>query len=120
MSQDLELSVRNNRRASQYELFADGERLGFAQYQESPKALAFVHTEIAPEVGGGGLGGVLVRSALDDARDKGLAVLPYCTFVLHFIDTHREYLDLVPDHRRHYFGLPTDAEAAASPAGSGE
>jgi predicted GNAT family acetyltransferase len=115
-----QLTVRNNQEAGQYELDADGLRLGLAQYQASPTAVAFVHTEIAPEVSGQGLGGVLVRAALDDVRSRGLAALPYCTFVRHFIETHPEYMDLVPADRRPAFGFPvTLPQAANSPAGEG-
>jgi predicted GNAT family acetyltransferase len=117
MSKTPELAVQNDRAAGQYELLADGVQLGLAQYQESPTAIAFVHTEIAPEVSGQGLGGVLVRAALDDVRARGLAALPYCTFVRHFIDTHPEYLDLIPADRRPAFGFPVELPAAANSLG---
>lgn len=105
MNQTPTLTVQNDQDAGQYELLADGVQLGVAQYQASPSAVAFVHTEIAPAVGGQGLGGVLVKAALDDVRERGLAALPYCTFVRHYIETHPEYLDLVPVERRAAFGL---------------
>jgi uncharacterized protein len=54
---------------------------------------------------GEGLGTLLVEAALDTARARGLAVLPYCPFVQSFIDRHREYLDLVPFDRRAKFSL---------------
>jgi predicted GNAT family acetyltransferase len=100
-----QLAVRDNTEAGEYELFLDGRPVGLAQYQPSEGGLAFVHTEIDPEVAGQGLGGALVSQALDDVRAKGLTVLPYCTFVRHFIETHPEYLDLVPPARRRVFGL---------------
>lgn len=49
---------------------------------------------------GQGLGGALIRYALDDARQKGLAVIPYCPFVREFIAKHEDYLDLVSEDRR--------------------
>ena len=59
-----------------------------------------------PDHRGRGLAGVLVRPVLDDARARGLAVLPHCPYVAAFIDGHREeYLDLVPVDRRAQFGL---------------
>jgi hypothetical protein len=43
---------------------------------------------------------------LDDARARGLDVLPHCPYVAAFVDGHREeYLDLVPRDRRAQFGL---------------
>jgi predicted GNAT family acetyltransferase len=112
-----ELTVRNNQAESQYELEGGGVRWGLAQYQASPTAVAFVHTEIAPEVSGEGLGSILVQGALDDVRSRGLAALPYCTFVRHFMETHPEYIELIPARRRPAFGFPmelSDAAVAAS------
>ena len=53
------------------------------------------HTEIDPSVGGRGLGSALVRFALDDARARGLTVIPRCPFVAAFIVRHPEYEELV-------------------------
>ncbi|MDR2114586.1 MAG: N-acetyltransferase [Bifidobacteriaceae bacterium] len=102
----VELKTRNNEAEQQYELEADAVPVGLAQYRLGQSGLAFVHTEIAPEVSGQGLGGVLIQAALEDARKKGLNVLPYCTFVRHYIETHPEYMDLVPPERRPAFGFP--------------
>ncbi|MDR2253691.1 MAG: N-acetyltransferase [Bifidobacteriaceae bacterium] len=106
MTKTPELAVRNDPEAGQYELFYQGAPVGLAQYQASPTAVAFVHTEISPEVGGRGFGKILVKAALDDVRRRGLAALPYCTFVRHFIEEHPQYLDLVPAARRRAFALP--------------
>ncbi|GAA3480437.1 hypothetical protein GCM10018966_049670 [Streptomyces yanii] len=52
-----------------------------------------------------GLGGLLARGALDDARTRGLRVLPYCPFIRGWIGKHPEYADLVPEASRARFGL---------------
>jgi predicted GNAT family acetyltransferase len=44
--------------------------------------------------------GQLVREALDAARERQLAVLPYCPFVKSWIAGHPEYADLVPSGHR--------------------
>jgi uncharacterized protein len=88
-----------------FEIAVDGAVLGFAEYRRRPGVISFTHTEIDPARKGEGLGTLLVKAALDAARAKGLAVLPYCPFVQGFIDRHREYLDLVPVERRAKFGL---------------
>ena len=43
--------------------------------------------------------------ALDDARRRGLGVLPICPFVQAFIVRHPDYVDLVPTAQRRRFGL---------------
>ena len=55
----------------------------------------FTHTEIDPDAEGSGLGGTLVRGALDDVRQKGGRVVPRCSFVRGWIERHPEYGDLV-------------------------
>lgn len=95
---------------SRFEVRVDGELAGFAQYERGPHEISFVHTEIDPRFAGRGLGGRLVRSALDASRASGLAVLPFCPFVRSFIEGHAaEYLDLVPEARRGRFDLPLHA-----------
>ena len=48
---------------------------------------------------------MLIRAALDAARERGMGVLPHCPFVRSFIERHPEYLELVPPLRRRQFGL---------------
>lgn len=91
-----------------FEILADGEPAGFAAYAVRGEAITFSHTEVDPRFEGKGLGSVLVRHALDAARDRGLAVLPSCPFVREYIARHPDYLPLVraEDRERHH--LPTD------------
>ena len=70
-------------------------------------AAALPHTEIDPSVGGRGLGTALVAGVLDAARERGLHVLPYCSFVRHYIQQHAELVDLVAEEDRPHFGLAT-------------
>ncbi len=83
----------------------DGEPAGFAAYRAKPGLIAFIHTEVDDAFEGQGVGSALVSQALDDARRKGLEVLPFCPFVNSYIHRHREYADLVPESRWEAFGL---------------
>ena len=97
--------VHNNPDKQRYEIELDGEPAGFAQYRERPGLIALVHTEIDERFEGRGLASELVGFALDDARARGLEVLPFCPFVNDYIQRHAEYLDLVPEGKRARFGL---------------
>jgi len=88
-----------------YELSIDGEVVGYSAYRARPGLIAFVHTEVDERFEGRGLGDRLIRFALEDARTRGLAVLPFCPFVKAFIEKHRAFEALVPDTYREQFGL---------------
>lgn len=81
-----------------YEILRDGAVLGFAAYQRADRLIVFTHTEVDPSLEGQGIGGKLVRGALDDVRSQGLPVLPICPFVQSWMARHPEYADL--DYRR--------------------
>lgn len=101
----MDTKVVDNPAQHRFEVFADGEPAGFAEYHRHGTEIAFIHTEIDPKFGGKGLGGVLARSALDAAREQGLAVLPYCPFFQGWIAKHPDYLELVPEAARAKFEL---------------
>ena len=88
-----------------YEISIDGEVVGFTAYATRPGLIAFVHTEVDEGFEGRGLADQLIRFALEDARARGLEVLPFCPFVNAFIERHREFEALVPDTYREQFGL---------------
>ena len=96
----MELQVTDNPAENRFEIRADGELAGFALYHLRGSQIAFTHTETDDRFRGHGLAGQLVRTALDSARERHLAVLPYCPFVKSWIASHPGYQDLVsPDHR---------------------
>ena len=57
--------------------------------------LALIHTEVLPAHEGPGVGGALVRFALDDARRRGLRVIATCPFVRAYVERHPETHDIV-------------------------
>jgi predicted GNAT family acetyltransferase len=90
-------TLADNPEQDRYELRVDGEPAGRLLYRRRPGLLALNHTEIDDRFEGQGLGSRLISFALDDAREHGLAVLPFCPFVNAYIQRHREYVDLVPE-----------------------
>ena len=80
---------------SRYELRAGDELVGFIDYVLRGEVIRLVHTEVRPEFSGQGHAATLARSALDDARSRGLSVRPDCPYVASYIDKHPEYADLV-------------------------
>src|ERR1700723_1561502 len=87
------------------ELSIDGGVVGFTVYRARPGLIAFVHTEVDERLQGRGLADRLIRFALEDARARDLAVLPFCPFFKAFIERNREFEALVPESFREQFGL---------------
>ena len=101
----MDVEVIDNPDKARFEILADGELAGFVLYHLRGTEIAFTHTETDDRFRGHGLASQLVRTALDQARARHLAVLPYCPFVRSWITEHPEYADLVPAGRREQFGL---------------
>ena len=104
-AQAAEPVITDNPRESRFEIHLDGQRAGLAQYQLRGQVLSLTHTEVDDKFQGLGLAGKLARTILDQARERGLAVLPYCPYIRAWIAKHPEYTDLVPAARRPEFGL---------------
>lgn len=81
-----------------FEAVLDGEVVGFAAYQKTDELIVFTHTEVDSSLEGQGVGGALIRDALDHVRELGLRVLPICPFVQTWMLRHPDYTDL--DYRR--------------------
>ena len=99
--------VSDNPAASRYELRVGTELAGFVEYKlrQQDTVISLVHTEVLPAFQGEGLATHLARYSLDDARERGLSVLPFCPYINSWIKKHPEYTDLVPQERRGEFGL---------------
>lgn len=82
------VTVSDNPEQSRYEVRLDGELGGFADYTKADGVVTFTHTEVSVE--GKGLGGKLVRQALEDVRAKGLGVVAECSFVQGYLEKHPE------------------------------
>ena len=99
-------TVADNPAESRFELHRDGELLGFAEYLPAGDSVIIAHTEIADGHEGEGLGGVLVRDALERIRASGKTVIPTCPFTAAYIGRHPEFVDLVAPALRGQFGRP--------------
>ena len=97
--------LRDNRDDQRYELWSDGELAAHLVYRARPGLVALIHTETQPGFEGRGIGGEIVRAALDKARADGVAVLPFCPFANEWIRRHPAYSDLVPAGDRKRFDL---------------
>ena len=92
-----------------FEIRLDDRVVGLASYHVEGTTMTLPHTEVDPSVGGRGIGTALVAGVLAAARERGLTVLPYCSFIRHYIQQHPDQIDLVAAEDRPHFGLETAA-----------
>lgn len=81
---------------NRFQLLLDGEYVGEADYILRDGTIVFTHTEIDPGRSEIGLGGELVRGALNLVRaETDLRVVATCSFVTAWIDKHPDYQELL-------------------------
>jgi predicted GNAT family acetyltransferase len=88
------LDIVHNQAAKRFETSIDGQT-GYISYQESADKLVYDHTIVPQQLGGQGVGSVLVKHALNYAREQNKKVVPQCSFVASYISKNPEYQDLI-------------------------
>ena len=82
--------ITDNRARGRYELRSGGEPTGWLEYRHNRRSMILAHTEITAAHQGRGLGPMLVRRALEDARRAGKPVIASCAFAKGYLARHPE------------------------------
>ena len=90
-----ELSILDDAERCRFEAWLGGDPAGVLTYRRSADVTELPHTKVAERFEGRGIGGLLAKTALDDARERGLRVDPVCPFIAAYIRKNPEYADLV-------------------------
>ena len=91
----MSVTVDDNPMENRYEAWIDGALVGISQYELTADTIVFLHTVVAQEQEGQGVGSAIARYALDDARARGLSVRPLCPYIRGWLERHPEYGDLI-------------------------
>jgi uncharacterized protein len=86
---DQTAQVVDNPAAGRFEVRVDGA-LGELTYRRVGKRLVLIHTGVADELEGRGIGGRLVRFALEQAIAGELTIVPRCPFARRWLERHPE------------------------------
>jgi predicted GNAT family acetyltransferase len=92
---DDRLRFRNDEAAQRYVAMIDDQVAGLIDYELRPGQIVFLHTETDPAFRGQGIAGRLTRFALDDVRERGLELVPLCSYTQHFLVEQPEYATLL-------------------------
>ncbi len=81
--------VTNNEAERRFEITVDGHRAELT-YRSHGNRLFLVHTEVPHTLEGRGIGGDLVRAAVEHAATRGLTLVPYCPFARGWLARHAD------------------------------
>lgn len=81
--------------AQQRYLFEFEDGTAVIDYRLNGTVITLTHTGVPARYEGQGVGSALVRAVLDDIRDKGLQIIPQCSFIAQYIFRHPQYEELV-------------------------
>ena len=86
--------IRHDLQAHRFAITIDSVE-GHLDYElDDGGAMRITHTIVPPAIGGRGVAGLLVRAALDHARNAGLKVVPRCSYADAWMRRHPAYGDL--------------------------
>ncbi|GAA1916736.1 hypothetical protein GCM10009716_27360 [Streptomyces sodiiphilus] len=91
----VDVSIIDAEGRSRFEARADGGLTGYLDYERGDDTVRYTHTFVSRSSRRQGIGGELVRGAMEDARHRGLKVEPVCGFVKEWIEQHPGYRELV-------------------------
>jgi predicted GNAT family acetyltransferase len=81
--------VVDQRDASRFVLEQDGSEAELT-YRLRDQELVLVHTGVPEALGGRGIGGTLVRAAVERAADEGLTIAPWCSYARKWLQDHED------------------------------
>ena len=88
------MTITNNENQNRLEVAVEGG-LGILRYQIARDTMWLLHVQVPPESQGHGVASELTRTALTLAKERGLKVVPVCSFVATYIRRHPEYQPLL-------------------------
>lgn len=89
-----DLKVIHNPEQGRFEIQVGGHTAELT-YRLKGGIITFIHTGVPPELEGKGIGSKLARAGLAYARENGLKVRTFCSFVDGYIQKHPETQDLL-------------------------
>jgi uncharacterized protein len=82
--------------ASRFMIEADGRVAELVYQLEDGDRLLLIHTGVPRALEGRGFGSMLVAAAIDEARRRGLTIVPLCPFARDWLARHPDVAATVP------------------------
>lgn len=87
--------IADNPGASRYELRHDDQLVGWVMYQLNGSTITIPHVEVIASLRGRGHSGPFLAQVLADIEQRGLKVVPLCTYAYRFMHSRPEFADLL-------------------------
>jgi hypothetical protein len=89
------ITVTHNKARQRYEvLLPDGDHAVIA-YEMMGDKMGLMHTVVPEAHEGKGIAGTMAKFALEEAKEQGIKVLPYCPYIQTYVKRHPEYNDII-------------------------
>lgn len=89
----MELQIQHEESARRFHASVDGVDCEL-DYRLAGSVMTITHTGVPDAVGGRGIAGQLMKTALDTARERQWKVVPACSYAAAYMKRHPEYEDL--------------------------
>lgn len=93
------LEIKAEEERERYTAYLDGRPVGWAQWILVRDTVLVPYVLVAPEDHDKGIGSLLMRRILDDARAEGRTVLALCPFARRWTQLHPAYRDIARQPR---------------------
>ena len=89
------MEVVKNDAKRRFEMPLNGDLAYIEFFQIGDAKIYLTHTKVPDQYQGQGYGSILVEKALDIIGQKGMSVVPHCSFIRNFIKGKPKYRDLL-------------------------
>jgi uncharacterized protein len=87
--------VVDDQAGSRFIVVADGE-VAELMYRLQGDRLVLIHTGVPEALEGRGIGSMLAAAAIDEAKRRGLTIVPLCPFVTSWLEHHPDVAAATP------------------------
>ena len=88
------MELLDNKEKKRFEHHIDG-KIAFIDYILAKSKIFLTHTEVPVSLEGQGVGSALIKSVLENIKQRDLTLVPLCPFVAGYIKKHPEWKELV-------------------------
>ncbi len=97
MGEKIEITLEESDAKGRYSAIVDGHAAEMTYSRAGDTLIIIDHTEVPDALRGRGVGQALVQRGVEDARAKGLKIVPLCPFAKAQINRHPEWQDVLND-----------------------